>query len=35
LFLAREACYRGADVIMDANVPPANLLLELEQLLVL
>jgi shikimate kinase len=34
LFLAREACYRGADVILDANVQPAELLLQLQQLLV-
>ena len=33
LFLAREACYRRADVILDANLQPAELLFELRQLL--
>lgn len=33
LFLAREACYRGADVIINANSEPVQLLRELEQML--
>jgi shikimate kinase len=33
LFLAREACYRGADFIINANSEPAQLLRELEQAL--
>ncbi len=33
LFLAREACYRGADVIINANLQPAELLLSLQQVL--
>lgn len=33
LFLAREACYRGADFIINANSEPVQLLRELEQAL--
>ena len=33
LFLVREACYRGADVIINANSEPVQLLRELEQML--
>jgi len=33
LFLAREACYRGADFIINANSEPVQLLRELEQVL--
>jgi shikimate kinase len=33
LFIAREACYRGADIIINANLQPAEILLEFEQLL--
>ena len=33
LFLAREACYGGADVIINANMQPAELLRELQQVL--
>ena len=33
LFLAREACYRGADAIINANSEPVQLLRELEQML--
>jgi shikimate kinase len=33
LFLVREACYGGADVIINANLQPAELLRELQQVL--
>jgi shikimate kinase len=33
LFFVREACYRGADVIINANSEPVQLLRELEQML--
>ena len=33
LFLARESFYRAADVILNANVQPAELLREMEQVL--
>jgi shikimate kinase len=33
LFLARKACYRGADFIINANSEPVQLLRELEQAL--
>jgi shikimate kinase len=33
LFLAREACYGGADVVINANLQPDELLLELQQVL--
>jgi shikimate kinase len=33
LFLAREACYGGADVMINANMQPAELLRELQQVL--